>query len=121
MRKRRGSSPEFKSKAVLDVHTGAQSPAEACHGYALEPDRSRRVSGKTPSSNGSSRHANPTSGVTKARSALPSRSDRMAGPHARSRFSKKPLDVYNYKRIRSLLGYLTPSEFERQWIKTQRP
>jgi transposase InsO family protein len=29
-------------------------------------------------------------------------------------------DVYNRKRIHSPLGYLTPAEFEQQWLREQR-
>jgi transposase len=38
MRKRRRFTPEFKAKVVLDVLTGAQSPAEACRQHALSPN-----------------------------------------------------------------------------------
>jgi transposase InsO family protein len=29
-------------------------------------------------------------------------------------------DVYNRKRIHSSLGYLTPAEFEQQWLREQK-
>ena len=29
-------------------------------------------------------------------------------------------DVYNRKRIHSSLGYLTPTEFEQQWLRSQK-
>ena len=35
MRTRRRFTPEFKAKVVLEVLTGAQSPAEACRKYVL--------------------------------------------------------------------------------------
>jgi transposase len=35
MRKRRRFTPEFKAKVVLEVLSGAQSPAEACRKHAL--------------------------------------------------------------------------------------
>lgn len=38
MKKRRRFTPEFKSKVVLDVLMGAQSPAEACRKHALSPN-----------------------------------------------------------------------------------
>jgi transposase-like protein len=38
MRKRRRFTPEFKAKVVLEVLTGAQSPAEACRRHALGPN-----------------------------------------------------------------------------------
>jgi transposase-like protein len=38
MRKRRRFTPEFKAKVVLEVLTGAQSPAEACCKHALSPN-----------------------------------------------------------------------------------
>ncbi len=37
MSKRRRFTPEFKTKVVLDVLTGAQSPAESCRKHALSP------------------------------------------------------------------------------------
>ena len=38
MGKRRRFTPEFKAKIVLEVLTGAQSPAEACRKHALSPN-----------------------------------------------------------------------------------
>jgi transposase len=38
MRKRRRFTPEFKAKVVLDVLTGAQTPAEACRKHTLSPN-----------------------------------------------------------------------------------
>src|SRR4051812_20771523 len=38
MRKRRRFTPEFKAQIVLEVLTGAQSPAEACRKHALSPN-----------------------------------------------------------------------------------
>jgi transposase len=38
MRKLRRFTPEFKAKVVLDVLTGAQSPAEACRKHTLSPN-----------------------------------------------------------------------------------
>jgi transposase len=35
MRKRRRFTPEFKAKVVLEILTGAQSPAEACRQHVL--------------------------------------------------------------------------------------
>jgi putative transposase len=29
-------------------------------------------------------------------------------------------DVYNRKRIHSALGYLTPAEYEQQWVREQK-
>ena len=37
MKKRRRFTPEFKAKVVLDVLTGAQSPAEACRKHTPSP------------------------------------------------------------------------------------
>ena len=41
MKKRRRFTPEFKAKVVLDVLTGAQSPAEACRKHTLSPQPRR--------------------------------------------------------------------------------
>lgn len=38
MRKRRRFTPEFKARIVLEVLTGAHSPAEACRKHALSPN-----------------------------------------------------------------------------------
>jgi transposase len=37
MKKRRRFTPEFKAQVVLEVLTGAQSPAEVCRRQALSP------------------------------------------------------------------------------------
>jgi len=38
MKKRRRFTPEFKAQVVLEVLTGAQSPAEVCRKHALSPN-----------------------------------------------------------------------------------
>lgn len=38
MRKRRQFTPEFKAKVVLEVLSGAHSPAEACRKHTLSPN-----------------------------------------------------------------------------------
>jgi transposase len=38
MRKRRRLTPQFKAQVVLEVLTGAQSPAEVCRRHALSPN-----------------------------------------------------------------------------------
>jgi transposase len=38
MRKRRRFTPEFKAELVLEILSGAQSPAEACRRHALSPN-----------------------------------------------------------------------------------
>src|SRR5215210_6925323 len=38
MKKRRRFTPEFKAQIVLEVLTGAQSPAEVCRRHALGPN-----------------------------------------------------------------------------------
>jgi len=40
-------------------------------------------------------------------------------PDARRQLARFLDDVYNSKRIHSSLGYLTPSEFEQQWVNAQ--
>ncbi len=39
---------------------------------------------------------------------------------ARSQLGRFLGDVYNTKRIHSSLGYLTPAEFEQQWLEMPR-
>ena len=38
MNKRRSFTPEFKAKVVLEVLSGAKSPAEACREYEIKSD-----------------------------------------------------------------------------------
>ena len=38
MKKRRRFTPEFKAQVVLEVLTGAHSPAEVCRRHALSPN-----------------------------------------------------------------------------------
>ena len=38
MKKRRRFTPEFKAQVVLEVLTGAQSPAEVCRRHVLSPN-----------------------------------------------------------------------------------
>ena len=84
MKKRRRFTPEFKAKVVLDVLTGAQSPAEACRKHTLSPNLLGLWKGTFLERR--TRCSSPTSSATRTRPASLNWSNCSAGPRARSRF-----------------------------------
>ena len=86
MRKRRRSTPEFKAELVLEILSGARSPAEACRKHALSPNRF----GLWKATFLERAHTlfQPDEQRDETRPASPSWSNCWAGRRARSRFSK---------------------------------
>lgn len=83
MKKRRRFNPEFKAQIVLEILTGALSPAEACRKHALSPNLF--TTWKTTLVQRAPLSSSPTSSETKTRLAPPSSSNSSAEPPVRSR------------------------------------